>query len=99
MKINNTTKKAKQFVKAYLNAKSSTLDELYRTYSNNKKQAYDYCVQEYFVYEGINFKILSANNFFFTVGFISEIFGTRDLIIITKSTHYRIPEYEKALKN
>lgn len=93
--INNTTKTARQYSRAYFNATATRLDDVYKSYSFNKKQAFDNCIQVYRDYDGAHLKILSANTFAFTVGFITWFYGTCDLMIITKDNFYRIPEYEK----
>lgn len=98
MKLSNSTKKAKYYIRAYERATAQTLDDVYKTYSRDKKQAYNFCVQECIDNLGTNLKILSANTFVFTAGFLSTMFGTLDLVIITKDYIYWIDDYKSLRK-
>ena len=61
---------------AYRNYKLSTnqcLADCYRSCSNEKQKAYEYCIRKEIEYSGYNGRIIGFNSNFFSFGFIGEI--------------------------
>lgn len=85
--LNNTTKRAQNFIEAYKASYKSGLLDCYSTISEAKKRAYNSCLAFEGDMNGIRGRILSFNTFNFTYGFTADNF----LYIITKSNYYKIP--------
>ena len=61
---------AKNAINSYVHYfKGRTLDDVYKSYSAAKQNAYDYCKRLQDKYNGYDFRIISANTFIFTAGF------------------------------
>lgn len=61
---------AKANIQKYESSTARTLKDVYKSFSEAKRYAYDYCVELMKQYNGFNFRIISANTFIFTVGFL-----------------------------
>lgn len=57
----------------YVNSNTRYLEQCYGRYSGAKAKAYDYCVDLYSKYEGVDFKIIGYNTCTFSVGFVGWI--------------------------
>lgn len=81
------SKKARSWVKAYDQAKYTTLEQVYITYSREKGLAYRECQRMMREEYGGNFKIISYNSMQFTAGWTTF----EGLRIETRSNSYLIP--------
>ena len=95
--MNKTETKRRDYYKTqYENSSDTELSDVYKSYNNNKKRAYDKCIDVYFRYKESNnarrCRILTHNLNEFTFGFKydNSITGVLMLCIITKSSikHY-----------
>ena len=84
MKKQNT-KQMRQNYALLQRTSATSLRDVYNSWSYNKEKAYNYCRELYSKYNGENFRILSANTFAFSVGFIGTIDGQKAFFYITKS--------------
>lgn len=86
-KINRNTKKAKQFIEAYINSNIYTLDDCYNSYSKAKSEIFNECENKARKDSAV-LKIISYNcNFFSAAWHTSE--GLR---IETPANSYLIPD-------
>lgn len=59
------TKKHQQMLWQVTHSNNESLYDVYTTFSDNKRRAYDYCRYEMHRKDGFNFRITSANTFCF----------------------------------
>ena len=64
------TKKQQQMFKAVHDSDYCTLYDVYKTFSQDKRLAYDYCTYQMSRKNGFYFRITSANTFYFSCGFL-----------------------------
>lgn len=64
------TKKQQQMLYAVTHSNKKSLYEVYKSFSNDKRLAYDYCTYEMSRKDGFNFRITGANCSFFSCGFL-----------------------------
>ena len=64
------TKKQQQMFKAVHDSEYTSLFDVYKSFSDDKRRAYDYCIYEMHLKDGFNFRITSANTFSFSCGFL-----------------------------
>ena len=64
------TKKQQQMFYAVTHSNNESLYDVYKTFSDSKYRAYDYCKDEMRLKDGFNFRITSANTFSFSCGFL-----------------------------
>lgn len=89
----NLVKANKQFKGAYKSYKWSdyyTLDDLYKNASIYKHNAYRYCRDLYYKYNGYDFKIIGGNSMTFSVGFKFIENGIEYFAYITKDYNRKI---------
>ena len=60
---------ARANIKKYERSTARTLSDVYKSFSDAKWFAYDYCLNLMDEYDGFDLRIISANTFIFTVGF------------------------------
>ena len=64
------TKKQQKMLWAVTHSTNESLYDVYTTFSDNKRRAYDYCIYEMRRKDGFNLRITSANTFSFSCGFL-----------------------------
>ena len=64
------TKKQQQMLWAVAHSTNESLYDVYKSFSDSKYRAYDYCIYEMHRKDGFNFRITSANCNFFCCGFL-----------------------------
>lgn len=69
---------------AYQRATARYLHEVYRSWSNAKESAYDYCTDLMLKYQGHSPRIIGANTCTFSFGFIGVIDGKEAFFYITR---------------
>lgn len=84
--INANTKRANEFINAYNRATAIELWEVYGTYSPAKARAEIWCREQMYKESGNGYRILSANSFSFTCGWINP----EGLRIETASNSYLV---------
>jgi hypothetical protein len=70
---------------SYKRSSTTTLREVYGSYSSAKAKAYEYCRNLMAEKNGHGFRIISANGWMFTAGFMFEEDGKQMFMYITKS--------------
>ena len=79
------TKKALYRVIAYRKATATTLRDVYSSWSDDKEKAYRRCIQMKVDMNGYDFRIISANTWQFSCGFLyRDGDGVEHLMYITK---------------
>lgn len=95
--LNKNTKKAQQYINAYNHSTLHYLEDCYKSYSNDKRIAYNKCNQEFLkVYRAhvwehpysMGVRILSFNTFGFTCAWHTE----EGLRVETPANSYLIPD-------
>lgn len=66
------TKQAKRWLESYERSTAYRLSDVYTTWSYAKENAYDWCMRKCNNMDGYGFRILSANTFQFTCGWLTE---------------------------
>lgn len=97
-RINAATKRGKAYINQIDNARIHSLYECYANPSYAKRNAYEWCLQQYFKDNGINFSILGFNCNDFTVGWKIDNFNSDNPIIDEKTGEiaeyvYRVETY------
>lgn len=64
------TKKQKQMLWAVTHSNNESLYDVYKSFSDSKYRAYDYCKYEMHRKDGFNFRITSVSCHFFSCGFL-----------------------------
>ena len=64
------TKKQQQMLWQVTHSNNESLYDVYKTFSDSKYRAYDYCRYEMHRKDGFNFRITSTNCHFFSCGFL-----------------------------
>ena len=85
-----STSKGKRVINMAIRCNSTTLEELYETYSNKKQQAYDDCYESFIREEGYNFRVGNANTFGFTACWLVSGEDFETLRVETKDNSYRV---------
>ena len=85
-----STSQGKKVIKMAIRCNSTTLEELYKTYSKQKQQAYDVCHKLYIREEGYNFRVGNANTFGFTACWLVKGEHFDELRVETKDNSYRV---------
>ena len=70
---------------AYQRSTSYELYDVYGTYSAAKAKAWDYCKELMYKFNGYGLKVISANGYQFTAGFMFEEDGKTMFMYISKS--------------
>ena len=86
IKLNKTTKKAKNFIRAYQNSTNYRLEHCYNNYSYAKEKAFDYCINKMQEMGGSDGYIIGYNTCFFSFAF--EV--NDKLIVICPTNEYEI---------
>lgn len=86
MKQSKTTQ-MKNAYRSYQLTSNTNLWHVYTTWSDAKQEAFDYCKKLCAEHNGKGLKIVSANGFMFTCGFICEIDGKEAFVFITKDSN------------
>ena len=88
----NMTKRERTAYTNYTRSTARTLRDVYSTYSRAKESAFDYCRALCYEHGGHDLRIISANTFTFTAGFVFTAEDGRDAFMyITPS--YDTPAY------
>lgn len=87
--LNKNTEKAQNFIKKFVNSDIFKIDQCYNKYSNRKSFIYQYWKRFANSIKG-NFKILSYNCNFFTIGICAEIDEKIYFLIATAFNNYAI---------
>ena len=77
------TETLRQAYRKYKISDNQCLADCYRSCSNEKQKAYEYCIRKEIEYCGYNGRIVGYNTFSFTFGFIGEINGKEAFFYIT----------------
>lgn len=64
------TKKQQQMLWQVTHSTNESLYDVYKSFSDSKYRAYDYCRYEMHRKDGFNFRITAANTFVFSCGFL-----------------------------
>lgn len=64
------TKKQQQMLWNVTHSIDTNLFDVYKSFSENKRRAFDYCKHEMCRKDGFNFRITSVNTFSFACGFL-----------------------------
>ena len=64
------TKKQQQMLWKVTHSNNTDLYDVYKSFSDDKRRAYDYCKYEMHRKDGFNFRVTSANCNFFCCGFL-----------------------------
>ena len=75
------TKRQRAIVNSFYDSTTRYLCDCYHTFSESKRLAYNYCVEQFHLDRGDDFRIISYNTFMFTVGYTIDN-GTK-LVYIT----------------
>ena len=86
IKLNKTTQKAKNYIRAYQNSTNYRLEDCYNNCSYAKKRAFDYCINKMEEMGGQAGCIISYNIYFFAFAF--EV--NDKLIVICPTNEYEI---------
>ena len=86
MLIKKDSSKADQLLCKYNNYEGVTLDDVYTSYSHNKKQAYKECMKHCENVNGSDFHIISHNTNMFSIAYENNDF----YFIETKAHIYKI---------
>lgn len=70
---------------AYQRSTSYELYDVYGRYSSAKAKAWDYCKELMYKFNGYGLKVISANGYQFTAGFMFEEDGKTMFMYISKS--------------
>lgn len=71
-KLNNTTKKASNWIGSYNRANYYSVEDFYKNPSCNKIRAERYCLDRMNEINGHGYRILGGNSSFFTCGYMSQ---------------------------
>ena len=63
-------KKQQQMLWNVTHSNNTDLFDVYKSFSDDKRRAYYYCLNEMYNKDGFNFRITSANTFSFACGFL-----------------------------
>lgn len=66
-------KKVFNYLLTLYNSRACNLEDVYGRYSEAKKNAYEWCRDQYELKHGYQFRIISHNGFQFTVGYLYDI--------------------------
>lgn len=69
----------------YKRSTASSLNDVYGTYSAEKGRAWKYCEELMREYDGHSLKVISANGWMFSAGFMFEFEGKQMFMYITPS--------------
>lgn len=79
------TKKAQSRIESYRKATATSLRDVYTSWSDDKEKAYRRCIQMKVDMNGYDFRIISANGWKFSCGFLyRDGDGIEHLMYITK---------------
>ena len=88
--LKSSTSQGKRVINMAIRCNSTTLEELYKKYSNQKQQAYNYCYELFIREEGYNFRVGNANIFGFTACWLVKGEHFDELRVETKDNSYRV---------
>ncbi|MBQ1296758.1 MAG: hypothetical protein IIY21_22125 [Clostridiales bacterium] len=77
-------KRDRKIVEAYEWSDKGSLYGAYRSFSQRKAEAWEYCERLYKEKGGHGLKVIGANSSFFSAGFMFEEDGRKKLMYITK---------------
>jgi hypothetical protein len=75
---------------AYKRSTARQLRDVYGTYSQAKDKAWDDCINLLLDYGGYDLKVITANGWMFTAGFMFEDDGKTMFMYITKGKHIAV---------
>lgn len=84
MKKTNTTQMKNAF-RSYQMSEARLLRDVYTTWSDEKQKAFNHCFDVYNQYNGTQYRIIGANTFSFSFGFIGYVDGKKAFFYITAS--------------
>ena len=87
-KLNKTTKKAKQWIDDYFNSNCYSVRHFYKSRTYRKESIEDAIIRRMNENNLTGYKIVSANGFYFTCGYMSQ--DKKTLYIETASNIYEI---------
>lgn len=64
------TSKQQQMLWKVTHSNDTDLFDVYKSFSDDKRRAYEYCINDMHQKDGFNFRITSANTFSFSCGFL-----------------------------
>ena len=64
------TKRNLRMYQNLVNASNTTLRDIYKSWSNEKERAYNYCKQDCEKNNGFNFRVVNGNTFMFSCGYL-----------------------------
>ena len=85
-----STKQGKRVISMAISCNSTTLEELYKTYSKQKQKAYNDCYELSIREKGYNFRVGNANTFGFTACWLVKGEHFDELRVETKDNSYRV---------
>jgi len=88
--IKNTTQKAQQYLYNYNSSDCTELYHCYNSYSNAKRNAFDYCLNLFKKLNGYSYNIPTHCIMTFTFAFVFDYEGQRYLCYITPTQNYKI---------
>lgn len=83
-------KQDEAIVRSYNRSSKSNLWDCYDSFSSKKRSAWEYCENLMYKHNGYGLKVISANGWMFTAGFMFEEDGKNYLMYITKSQDKKI---------
>ena len=85
-----STSQGKRVINMAIRCNSTTLEELYKTYSNKKQKAYNDCYKSFIREDGYVFRVGNANTFGFTACWLVKGEHFDELRVETKDNSYRV---------
>ena len=85
-----STPQGKRVINMAIRCYSTTLEELYKTHSNQKQKAYNECYESFIREEGCDFRVGNANSFGFTACWLVKGEHFDELRVETKNNSYRV---------
>ena len=79
------SKNIREAYQRYVRSESRLLRDVYTSWSDEKQKAFNYCFEVYNKLDGRNYRIIGANTYSFSFGFICEIDGKKAFVYITKT--------------
>ena len=77
-------KQMREAYQRYVKSESRLLRDVYTSWSDEKQKAFNKCFEVYNKLDGRNYRIIGANTFSFSFGFICEIDNKKAFVYITK---------------
>lgn len=91
MKTVNMTKRLKAVYLRYLNSSATSLRDIYNSWSMDKEDAFRYCQNLCFEYDGDRFRVIAGSFQFFSCGFTYRKEDGREMFVyITHGGDYEM---------